>query len=247
MTNFKEKHFKLLSDIQSLYNAAEPLKERYHAFISANPCEDLAIVPWYTVEEAEGYDYLGNPIGKVKLSVKSYALELPELPLWELDYNDFKTHAESKGITYQTERNYIDENVICDDSRFFTIPYEYFHDPEQWEAEVLTRIQTRNEIVAEVARVLYPEISFKTAPEGYYLMDDTVEIDVNGQEVYLEMVFLEVTFGTDQLPQEGEPGYRKLNCKNSFYLNTETGDLDTNDEVLPNAIDMSRWVGKEIG
>lgn len=241
MTNIKGKHLEILADLQSLTEMIEPFKERYFAFINANPCEDIPIVPWYTVESVENDDYVSSvPRGKTSLSLEHYSMEFS---VNNIEYFDSGSSS-NQGVSFMAEHQYILEGAICDDSRFFTIPYEYFTDPETWEAEVLKRVKTRNELAATVARAIFPNVPAEVVQTAYYLLDETIEIDVNDQEVFVESLYLMVALDVNLLPQEGEPGYQNLYGQNNVFLNTETGTIEIVRTVLDKTLDMSPWFSR---
>lgn len=244
MTNIKGKHSEILSGLQSLIDAVQPFKERYFAFITANPCADIPIVPWYSVEDVEDHDYLA---GLTSFSHEHYSMELSISYL--NDDSDITTD-NLGGIVFSAEHEYIRDGLICDDSRFFPIPYEYFTNPEAWEEEILKRVKARNELAEAVAREIFPTMPADVVKSAYYILDETMEIDVNDQEVYIESMFLIVNLNTDLLIQAGEPGNWNAYGQDKIFLNTTTGDIELNAGTgalkvvhsgLKNTFDMSEW------
>lgn len=221
MTNIRENHYEMLSLLDQFHEDVTPLKERFYNFIVKNPCKDIPCVP-----DSSFYGLVPDKNDEnVPLPVEHFHIEIPIQPLSKEDKASQPT-----GVSFHAEFEAEDEfGDELTDEGYFSIPYEYFDNPDAWEADVLARIERRRVLARKMIEIVCPE-----APE-----EIIKEVDIMWR--YNELPQLFVTLIPEIAQQYLTPSQLKAGTA-VLGLDIESGDVYVGPTRHTKAgIDTSNW------
>lgn len=224
----------LVNEMKEYAQAMEPYKERFHKFISANPCSDIPMVPNYDIHADTIYDIQGNAVKIIPVSVSDYNLEFPTFTNSKNPNNEQDT---AEGALYQAEiYNYHDDVEY----RFFILPDAYVEDPDAWEKEVLRLSEIRESIADAAIKAVLPNAPKEAKKESLYTFDinDPLPDVEKGPDRIL------IRLNPEYLPAKGEPNYQALYSYNSLFVTLATGEVSTLSELIPGAIPSFKGIEK---
>ncbi|MBC9704513.1 MAG: hypothetical protein H9W81_05770 [Enterococcus sp.] len=160
----------LVSDLREYIEATKPLKERFYEFIATNSCSDIPGIPEYQITDSEGYDSGGHYGIPTPVPVERYQLDFQYYlsSMYPQEENDTTPPTIPLGARYQSITYDYDYTSIYE----FFIPEAYMEDPDAWEADVLKRIEAREQLAALVMKTVLPELPPLEPNSAYYSTHD---------------------------------------------------------------------------
>ncbi|MBC9704514.1 MAG: hypothetical protein H9W81_05775 [Enterococcus sp.] len=227
---------RLVNEMKEYAQRMEPYKKRFYKFISENPCSDIQMVPFYNIESETIYDYNSDVVKTIPLKVNSFNLDFPSFPHVLNQPENVLNNIE--GAVYQAEiRDYDDVEY-----RSFIIPDAYMEDPSAWEAEVLKRIEIRENLADMVIKRLFPNAPAEVKISSIY--------SINEADPWIEKKLttdrLIIRLNTELLPKKNEPNFVNLDSWGNIFLHLETGDVLIMEEVIPHVIPSFKGI-EEVG
>lgn len=116
----EERYNQILENQKIFTESVAPLAKRFHRFLLTHQPYNVITVPVFNVDDKEN-----SPSGPVVF--EDFTLLFNEMS------QKFSDRGETAGLEYLFED--WDEDVSV--SQFFTVPFEYFEDPNAWETKVL--------------------------------------------------------------------------------------------------------------